>query len=652
MTEFKHPGFEETSAKEWLTTNGIGGYASGTVSGANTRRYHGLLVASANPPTDRSVLVSKIEERVGGGEDKWVDLSANQFPNNTVHPRGFEHLTGFTASPVPSWEYDTGEHQLKKSILMEYGSNAVIVTYTNIGDATFDLAITPYFVDRDYHALFKVNEQYDFYHEEEAQQLRIHARYGARPLYWFFGKGKFSAQKHWIENLTYVREEYRGLDFREDARTIGEVTKTIAPGETYHLMFSADKSVAGRRVDKLVATELKRLRAISQSQEDPFLKDLLVAGDQFIVRRASTDSYTILAGYHWFTDWGRDTMIAMRGLCIATGKKEVSASIINTFLHYLDGGMLPNRFPDDTSQEVEYNTVDATLWLFVTMYEYYLAFGDLALVERNMDKLSDIIRQHLDGTRYNIHTLDEGFLYAGEEGVQLTWMDAKVDGYVVTPRHGCPVEIQALWYNALKIYLYFADKTGLSKGDEIRKRALATSKAIKTNFKRYYLNKSGYLYDVVVPEKSADDSLRPNQLYVLSLPFSLLSKADGKSVFKSVQKKLYTPLGLRTLAPDHPDFRSTYGGNTWERDTAYHQGTIWPFLLGEYYAAQRKLYGNTPKVNEEIKAGLEPLKEHFYEQVCLHGISEIFDGSEPRDGRGTAHQAWSVAAVIQTLLAG
>lgn len=651
MIDFKDPSFEETSTKEWLITNGIGGYASGTVSGANTRRYHGLLVASANPPTDRSVKVSKIEERIHLGNDEWGELSANQYPNNTVHPQGFKYLTSFSASPVPSWEYDTGNQQLRKSILMEYGSNAVILAYTNFGKEAFDLAITPYLVDRDYHGLFLKNEHYDFYHEEVAQQLKIHSRYGAAPLYWHFGKGEFRPQKHWIEKLTYTKEEYRGLGFQEDARTLGEVVKTMAPGETYYLMFSADKSLAGRPVDKLAAKELKRLQVISKGYDDPFLKDLVVAGDQFIVRRASTDSYTILAGYHWFTDWGRDTMIAMRGLCIATGKKEVSASIIRTFLHYLDGGMLPNRFPDDPDQEVEYNTVDATLWLFVAMYEYAVTFDDLILIEENFDKLSDIIQQHLDGTRYNIHTLKEGFLYAGQDGVQLTWMDAKVDGYVVTPRHGCPVEIQALWYNALKIYLHFADKTLLATTNKTRRRALDVSKKIKANFKPHFLNEAGYLNDLVIPGKLADESMRPNQIYALCLPFPLLSKADGKSVFKAVQAQLFTPLGLRTLAPDDPGFRPVYGGNTWDRDTAYHQGTVWPFLLGEYYAAQRKLFGNSQKVNRDIKANLEPLKKHFYKQGCLHGISEIFDGLEPREGRGTAHQAWSVSAVLRTILA-
>gem|GEM_PF-7014 len=517
-------------------------YASGTVSGANTRRYHGLLVASANPPTDRSVLVSKIEERIGDREDGWTELSANHYPNDAVHPRGFEHLTGFSASPVPTWAYDTGRHKLEKSVAMEHGSNTVIVAYTNTGETPFELTVTPFLVDRDYHGLFRKNEQYDFYHEEEYGQLKVYARYGASPLFWYIGKGEFSAEKHWIEKLTYVREEYRGLDFREDARTIGEVTKTMEPGETYHLMFSTEESVAGRRAGQLVATELKRLRAIREGQSDPFLQDLLVAGAQFVVRRASTDSYTILAGYHWFTDWGRDTMIAMRGLCIATGRQEVSASIISTFLHYLNEGMLPNRFPDDTSKEVEYNTVDATLWLFVALYEYALAFNDLALVKGNMDKLSGIIQYHLDGTRYNIQTLDEGFLYAGEDGVQLTWMDAKVDGFVVTPRRGCPVEIQALWYNALKIYLHFAEKTG-SRENETYKRAEATSKAVKKNFKGHFLNEAGYLNDVVVPGKPADESMRPNQLYVLSLPFPLLSKADGKSVFKAVREQLYTPFG-------------------------------------------------------------------------------------------------------------
>jgi len=648
--KFNTPTFEETSGREWLVTNGIGGYASGTVSGANTRRYHGLLVASASPPTDRSVLVSKIEERIGTG-GAWFALSANRYPDDIVHPRGFELLTRFERSPLPTWTYKAGEHQLEKTVVMPHGANTVVVAYKNTGKQALDLSLTPFLVDRDYHSLFKVAGEFDYYLEEDSGQLKIHSRHGSEPLYWYFSGGRFTAEKHWIEKLTYVREEYRGLDFREDARTIGRVLKTLAPGETYHVVFSADASQVGTRPEKVAAAELKRQKTVVAGHQDEFLQDLLLAGDQCIVRRSSTDSYTILAGYHWFTDWGRDTMIAMRGLCIATGRREVSASILKTFLQYLDRGMLPNRFPDDTSKEVVYNTVDATLWLFVAAYEHYRAFDDLELIKTYFGDFEEIIRQHLDGTRYNIHTTGEGFLFAGEEGVQLTWMDALVDGFVVTPRRGCPVEIQALWYNALQIYLFFAGELGKGKSAKLTGSVRSTSEKIRNNFRKYFMNETGYLNDVVVPGETADDAIRPNQIYVLSLPFQLLGKADGKKVFRTVREHLFTPLGLRSLSPEHSDFVPVYGGDTWARDTAYHQGTVWTFLIGEYYAAQRRLFGNTAQVNKEIEELLQPLHQHFYQEDCLHGVSEIFDGKAPAAGRGTVNQAWSVAAIIQTLLA-
>lgn len=336
-------------------------------------------------------------------------------------------------------------------------------------------------------------------------------------------------------------------------------------------------------------------------------------------------------------------MIAMRGLTIAIGDQESSKSILSTFFKYVDQGMLPNRFPDYDGQEVEYNTFDATLWLFVVLYEYYHQFEDNSFVKSKLPFLLKILKHHIDGTRYDIKVTKEGFIYGGVDGEQLTWMDARVNGFVVTPRIGCPVEINALWYNALCIYNYLCEELHIECDKEIE--TLETK--CKRNFKKYFLSDKGYLNDVVIPNQMTDDSLRPNQIYVLSLPFSLLTKKEEKTVLDILSKELLTDFGLRTLNKDSEDYKAHYGGNQWSRDTSYHQGTVWPFLLMEYWEAYLKINTNSIKAKRQVVQALQPLKEHFYSNSCIHGISEIFDGDNPKEGRGCVHQAWSVAALVK-----
>ena len=445
-------------------------------------------------------------------------------------------------------------------------------------------------------------------------------------------------------------ENYRGLDFQEDAYAVGKITQLIPAGDSCFMLMTTDDSVLKSNPVDLKKAAIKRINALKpKKNKNAFLADLCIAGDQVIVQRASTDSYTILAGYHWFTDWGRDTMIALRGLCIATGRQEVSQSILKTFFDNVDRGMLPNRFPDYDHDEVEYNTVDATLWLFVALYEYYQKFKDAEFVKKNMDHLSDILEHHFKGTRYNIHTTEEGFLWAGESGVQLTWMDAKVGDYVVTPREGCAVEIQALWYNALLIYQFFEKELKHTCNANTLAQSEAVSKKLKKNFVPYFYNENNYLNDVVIPNKSADKAIRPNQIFVLSLPFPLLNKTQQKQVFQNVKDYLYTPFGLRSLNVENEKFTPIYAGDQWHRDTAYHQGTVWSWLNGDYWLAYLKLNNFSAKAKATVLAEIEPLKAHFYEDNCIHGVSEIFDGEHPKAGRGTMQQAWSIGALIMVL---
>lgn len=639
MLTFNKPSYEHLAGKEWLVTNGLGGYASSSICGANTRRYHGLLAAAFNPPADRRVLVSKIEEKLAYGEAS-VELSSNAFPG-VVHPQGYQNLESFERAPLPRAIFITGEAGMAKTVFMVHGSNTTVVEYENIGHVPFDLELTPLYVFRDYHSLFRAADHFDFYHEINDRTIRIYAHYGAEPIYFAYSKGNFTGNPAWYYNFEYEKEKYRGLDFQEDARSIGQLKLSLEPGEKAYLAFTTEESMTSGNPGAWKAEEIERQQALRQNIEDPFLQDLAVSGDQFLVRRKATGNYTLIAGYHWFTDWGRDTMIAMRGLTIGLGKKAVSESIIRTFLQYLDGGMLPNRFPDQ-GETPEYNTIDATLWLFVVLYEYYEKFRDEAFIREVFPRLTEILEAHRNGARYNIHTTEEGLLYGGEDLAQLTWMDARVGDYVVTPRHGCPVEVNALWYNALCIYAAFGELLGTATEKEEQQ-----AKHLAKAFRRYFINEKGYLNDVVIPGAYVDDAMRPNQVYALSLPFSPITQKEAASVLARVEEHLYTDLGLRSLATGHPDFKPVYGGDQWSRDSAYHQGTVWAFLWGEYALAYLKAHNYSGKAKEEIRKKSAALRRHFYEEACVHGISEIFDGQEPGEGRGCIQQAWSAGMLLK-----
>lgn len=628
-------------SKEWIVTNGLGSYASSTIHGCNTRRYHGLLVASFNPPTDRKVLVSKLDETVHV-RDEQFQLGTNDY-GDVIHPDGHKYFKSFERDPFPKTTWENEQFSLSKTVFMVYGRNTTVVAYKNNGKRDLLLELNPMLNYRDYHGLLRENPQTDFYTEPEERYIKIHPDYGSVPVY-ITHDGEFEPDPTWFKDLFYEKEAYRGLDASEDICSIGTIRIQLKAFKTTYISLSLRENAKNQNFGQWQKNEEQRLNDLRTSG-DEFINDLLLSANQFIVKRKSTDSHSLLAGYHWFTDWGRDSMIAMIPLCIETGKQEVSKSIIQTFLKYLDKGMLPNRFPDSETDEPEYNTIDATLWLFVVLYRYYQQFEDTGFIEDTLDDLSDIISHHMNGTRYNIHQTEEGFLFGGEGIAQLTWMDARVGDKVVTPRHGCPVEIQTLWYNALKIYSEFEKITGVKT--ELSKEVKESAKKLKKNFRTYFLNSDGYLNDVLVPGESVDDSIRPNQIYVLSLPFRLLNKKQEKKVLKVVTDELYTPYGLRTLNESHPEFKPVYKGDAWERDHAYHQGTIWPFLLADYFTAWLRIHGDNAKNRSFISDEMETLKSHFYEEDCIHGVSEIFDGGDPGEGRGTIQQAWSVGALLK-----
>jgi predicted glycogen debranching enzyme len=638
------PDFKSLSGREYLVTNGIGGYSSSSLSGANTRRYHGLLVASFNPPTERRVLVSKLEETLVADAHP-VELSANQY-GGTVHPRGFCYLQNTVwQNNTICFVYSGNGWELEKRIAMVPGQNKAVVTYTNSGDHALLLTIRPLLVFRDYHSLFKQNGFFDFFVERQnGNQLKIYPYYGAEPLFIRHSGGEWIHEDFWMKNIQYEREKERGFDFTEDAKSSGCISVRLEKREDCILEFSLGEPV-GFEEAVAVGAEKEVPPTAAEKKLPGFVQDLLISSRQFVVRRRSTQGNTLIAGYHWFTDWGRDTMIAMRGISIAAGRQEEARSILQTFLKYVNKGMLPNRFPDG-EEELEYNTLDATLWLFVALYEYHRKFGDIDFIRQTLPVLEDILEQHKNGTRYNIHQTEEGLLYGGQHGLQLTWMDARVDGFVVTPRIGCPVEINLLWFNAICIY------------DSLKEAGSGSYKPIPgldaemtgSSFRRYFINEKGYLNDVVVPGRSADESIRPNQVYALSLPFSPLDRETKKAVLACIETNLYTGLGLRTLDKGNPAFRPVYDGDAWQRDTAYHQGTVWPFLWGEWALAYLYLEGFSSAACKTVWERSAALREHFYQEGCLHAIAEIFDGLEPRSGKGCIQQAWSVAALLRVFL--
>ncbi len=637
------PDFQSLAQKEWLVTNGIGGFASSSVCGANTRRYHGLLVASFAPPTERKVLVSKVEEKVIAAKEEFY-IGTNAYPG-TIHPQGYQYLASFSATPFPTSTFTKGKNILSKTIFMRYGSNTTVVSYANKGEEALLLELTPLLVYRDYHHLFHEDDRWDFETGElEERLLEIRPAKNIPPIYFRFTAGLFYTDLDWYRDFVYEREKERGLDFQEDARSIGKVSCMLAPGESTHLIFSTTLADVQGDPEEWKKKEINRISAIAKKGKARFISDLMVSGDQFLVDRNSSESKTLIAGYPWFTDWGRDTMIAMRGLVIATGNKNAAESMLLTFLKYQHKGMIPNRFPD-TGGEPEYNTMDATLWMFIALHDYYEQFKDKEFIRSVFDQLTQILEHHVRGTSYNIHITGEGLLYGGQEGTQLTWMDAKVGDYVVTPRIGCPVEINALWYNALCVYVSFGKILGYPV-EAYDHRA----KDFKRIFCQSFINPSGYLYDVVIPGHDPDDSFRPNQLYAISLPYSPLPIKDGKRVLKLIGEHLYTDYGLRSLSPNDPNFKPIFTGDQWQRDNAYHQGTVWSFLWGEYALAYLKVHKNSASAKKWVNEHVAKLEDHFYTKEGLHCISENFDGEIPLIGKGCIQQAWSIGMTLLALI--
>jgi predicted glycogen debranching enzyme len=626
--------WERSSQLEWLETNGLGGFASGTVSGIHTRRYHGLLTAALQPPSDRVLLVAKFEDTLDV-DGRRVDLSANRY-EGAVHPHGYEYLKEFRLDPFPAWVYDIGGVRLEKRVFMVHGRDATVVEYEVFGLCkNTRLEVRPLLAYRDYHATTHSNSAIDRSFEWEEEGIVSVQPYGGLPRV-YFGADYRSCDPtgFWYHNFEYAEEKARGLDYREDLFQPFVLRFDLAHSPKAVVILSREAIPAHQAT---AMREHERQRRYALRKQAPaggtFLEDLTEAADQFIVRRGA--GHTIIAGYPWFGDWGRDTMIALPGLTLVTRRFDVAAGILTEFAKALEHGMLPNRFPD-AGKAPEYNTVDAALWFFEATRAYLHASNDEALVRDVLyPRLVEAMDWHLRGTRYGIRADADGLLLAGAEGVQLTWMDAKIGDWVVTPRRGKPVEVQALWYNALRILQEFA----LRFGDSARAAQMweLSVRARESFLGSFWDAERGYLLDNV-----GDATIRPNQIFAVSLPYSMLDGAQAAAVVDAVERHLLTPLGLRSLAPTDPAYRGRYAGGVRERDSAYHQGSVWLWLMGPFLTAYAKVHPGSPR-QKEILEGLRP----HWTEAGIGQMSEIADGDAPHTPRGCFAQAWSVAEVLR-----
>jgi predicted glycogen debranching enzyme len=630
----------EAQGREWLETNGLGGFASSTIAGMNTRRYHGLLIAATAPPAGRMVLLSKLEETLVI-DDQRFELAVNQYPG-VVHPQGHRFLISFRLDPFPVFAYEIAGVHLQKTVFMVHGENTIIVRYRcAAGEGhKLKLELHPLIAFRDYHNTTHENGALDRHIGVESGVVSV-APYAALPTLYIAHTGASVGESgDWYRNFEYERERERGLDYREDLFNPFVFAFDLSHAAECSVIASTERRDASLAESYEVAERERRAAIVSHvDPNDKVTRELRLAADQFIVRRGAQK--TVIAGYHWFADWGRDTMIALPGLTLATGRYDDARSILLEFTKHVDRGMLPNRFPD-ANEQPEYNTVDATLWYFEAIRQYVEHTGDRATVVSQLyPVLTDIMQWHFRGTRHGIRVEDDGLLQCGEPGVQLTWMDAKIGDWVVTPRYGKPVEIQALWHNALAFMADVASWVG--NPAESERWATLAARARASFDEKFWNPQLQCLYDVVNGEQN-DSSIRPNQIFVVSLPHPMLSAEKCKAVVETVHRELLTPFGLRTLARTDAQYHPTYGGDAFSRDSAYHQGTVWPWLIGAFLTAYVKVFGD-PAI-PKAKSWLTCLEQHL-SAGGLGQVSEVFDADPPYRAGGCIAQAWSVAELLR-----
>jgi predicted glycogen debranching enzyme len=656
---------EELLQREWLVTNGLGGYASGTVSGVPTRRFHSLLTAALSEPQGRYVMLNQLSELVRLPDGSSQKIGGIELADGSLDLYGMSSLREFRLeSGLPVWRYELADHVIEKTILMPYMSNTVHVGYrlvSGTGPVRLKIRVAVHF--RRHEASLAEGLPLDSY-DLKASAGRVEIQGQSIPSLRLYIDGQnpaFTIEAKRFSNILYRIEEQRGYEAQGNLWSPGYFRVDLAAGKEVTLIASTEswESVLALSPAETFQAELERCRRLLAAARPEvntgLVKQLVLAADQFIIaplervaertrmRATGGDVRTVIAGYHWFTDWGRDTMISLEGLTLTTGRHSEAGLILRTFAHYLRDGLIPNMFPEGESEGVYY-TADATLWFFHALDRYVEHSGDRGLLKELLPNLLDIIDHHIRGTRFGIHCdPSDGLLIQGDPRYALTWMDAKLGDWVVTPRRGKAVEINALWYNALRLMEKWTLEENLSSSAiEIAKRADLTRKSFN---ERFWNAETGHLFDVVDGENGKNDpACRPNQVFALSLSHPVLDQVHWQPVFQAVKERLLTPVGLRTLSKDHPDYKADYHGDLRTRDAAYHQGTVWPWLLGPYTDAWLRVY---PEQRKEARGFLDQLLERHLHEACIGSVSEVFDAEGLFTPRGCIAQAWSVAEILR-----
>jgi predicted glycogen debranching enzyme len=654
------------STREWLVTNGLGGYASGTVSTLMTRRYHGLLIAALPAPLGRMNMLSHLHEGLDLPDGTVAATTAGWDIIGAGKPAELLDLAEFRLEMgLPVWRYELGQLVLEKSLLVPYRQNTVYVTYRLVAaPGPVGLRLRPAVHFRPHerpvsdalgapYGLTVLGDRYELFASPDLPRLRLRLHGPA---------AAFRVSGHTIQHVLYPVEQSRGYEATGDLWSPGYFRMTLEPQGSATVVASTEPWEVVDALDPETAVRAERVRrqrllatAHPAARTGP-AAELVLAADQFVVtpagrladtaliRATGDEARTIIAGYHWFTDWGRDTMINLEGLTLLTGRQQEAGYILRTFAHYVRDGLIPNMFPEGTREGL-YHTADASLWYFHAIDRYLRATGDRGTLRLLLPTLVSIIDHHVRGTRFGIGVDPaDGLLRQGEAGYQLTWMDAKVEDWVVTPRRGKAVEINALWYNALRLLQAWL---GQEHGPDAERPLAARADQVRIAFNaRFWYPDGGYLYDVVDGEKGDDWACRPNQVFAISLAHPVLVEPRWAQVLAVVRERLLTPVGLRTLAPDHPDYKATYDGDLRARDAAYHQGTVWPWLIGPFVEAWLRTH---PDERAHARHLLDRFWSHL-DDACVGSISEIFDAEPPLTPRGCIAQGWSVAEVLRALI--
>lgn len=649
--------------REWLVTNGLGGYASGTIAGAATRRYHGLLIAAHPAPLGRVMMLNQLTENLRLPDWSNVPLGGNERSDGTLDLHGWRHLAEFRLdNGLPVWLYRVGDFMLEKRVFLPHAQNTVYIRYRLLeGKGTIRLKLLPSIHFRGHdeplsrlptrpYVLTAIEDRYEVRGEDYLPRLRL----------WLGGEqAALTLRPNRIPDILYRVEQSRGYEATGDLLCLGHFRATLSQDTPVTLVASTEpwEKVTALNADDALRAELERRRrlvaaAVPEARTE-LGAELVLAADQFLIEpagrledaarahAAGDHARTVIAGYHWFTDWGRDTMISLEGLTLLTGRQHEAGCILRTFATYVRDGLIPNLFPEGETQGL-YHTADASLWFFHALARYLEHTNDQDTLRQVLPHLLDIAEHHLRGTRFGIGVdPNDGLLRQGAEGYQLTWMDAKVGDWVVTPRRGKAVEINALWYNALRL---LADWTRVEHGEAQAQRWTDQADRVRASFnEKFWFAEGGYLYDVIDGAHGNDTACRPNQLLALSLPHAVLDRPRWEAVLDTVRERLLTPVGLRSLAPGHPDYKATYDGDLRARDAAYHQGTVWAWLIGPFVDAWLRVQ---PQDRAGARRFLDGFSDHLNE-ACLGSISEIFDAEPPFTPRGCVAQAWSVAEVLR-----